>query len=284
MSKASGRERWIAIAKTVVLAGWVAAAVIAIEFLIGKILIFTLGRELLMTPVWEAIYGGISYVSAFLIIEFLTPALGNLGEKWLARMENKGFSEIIKTAKTRKKGFWVSRGRFRAANREELGLRGWPTWLDIVFGILGYVATILLAAGATEIFSNFAWFDSEQSQNLIFSPYIEGADRMIAFFVLVLVAPVAEELIFRGWLYGKSRKILGEKLGHWGSIVLSILFVSVAFGALHGQWNVGVTTFVLSAVACVLRELTGTVYAGMLVHMIQNGMAFYLLYVIGAGI
>ena len=32
----------------------------------------------------------------------------------------------------------------------------------------------------------------------------------------------------------------------------------------------------------VLREITGTIYAGVLTHMLRNGVAFYYLYVIGA--
>lgn len=294
--KSSVKEKCIAIARILILAGWVMVVVLAMELALGYLLIFILGQETLGTPVWEAVYSALSYILAFLIIEFLTPVLGNLGLKWLTRVseENqlsdakpgestKAETSVVQERTAKRRGIGVLHGYFRPANREELGLSGWPTWLDIVFGILGYITTILLAAGATALFNNFAWFDADQTQNLIFSPYIEGSERLIAFVILVLVAPVAEELIFRGWLYGKSRKTLGKSLGKWGSIVLSILIVSVAFGAMHGQWNVGVTVFMLSAVACILRELTGTVYAGMLVHMIQNGMAFYLLYVIGVG-
>ena len=39
--------------------------------------------------------------------------------------------------------------------------------------------------------------------------------------------------------------------------------------------------FALSVALCVLREITGTIYAGILTHMIKNGVAFYLLYVMG---
>ena len=52
---------------------------------------------------------------------------------------------------------------------------------------------------------------------------------------------------------------------------------------MHFQWNVGVNVFALSVVLCALREITGTIYAGILTHMIKNGVAFYLLYLVGIG-
>ena len=91
--------------------------------------------------------------------------------------------------------------------------------------------------------------------------------------ILAIIAPIAEELIFRGWLYGKLR----IKIPKW----VAILITSFLFGLIHLQWNVGVTVFCMSVVMCILREITGTIYAGMLVHMLSNGIAFFLVYVVG---
>jgi membrane protease YdiL (CAAX protease family) len=54
---------------------------------------------------------------------------------------------------------------------------------------------------------------------------------------------------------------------------------SVLFGLIHGQWNVGVDVFVLSMVACSLREVTGSIWAGILLHMLKNALAFYIIFV-----
>lgn len=238
-----------AVAKVLILAIWVAGVVILMESAVGYLLLWILGTERMAEPVWQAVYSAAAYILAFVVIWALMPKL--TGQ--------------------------------RAMGRIELGLKGLPTWTDIGLGLAGYVAAIMLAAGMVAFFQLFPWFSAEQEQSLIFSPYIEGADRVIAFIILALVAPVAEELIFRGWLYGKARAILGEKLGKRGSIMVAILIVSVLFGILHGQWNVGVTVFAMSVVMCMLREITGTIYAGIIVHMIKNGLAFYLLYVVGLG-
>ena len=97
-------------------------------------------------------------------------------------------------------------------------------------------------------------------------------DFIMAFICLVVLAPLCEEIIFRGWLYGKLRFRMPA--------LPAILIVSVLFGIMHGQWNVGVTVFAMSLGMCVLREFTGTIWAGVLLHMIKNGIAFYFLFVV----
>ena len=165
--------------------------------------------------------------------------------------------------------------------RTSMGLKGLPTWSDIGLAPVGFFVYLLLAAGVTSLFSLFPWFDATEVQEVGFNSYIVGFDRVVAFVTLVVIAPIAEELVFRGWLYGKMREKFNLKVSNNVSMVISIILVSVLFGVLHMQWNVGVNVFAMSIVLCGLREITGTVYAGILMHMIKNGVAFYLLYVLG---
>jgi membrane protease YdiL (CAAX protease family) len=114
--------------------------------------------------------------------------------------------------------------------------------------------------------------NTEQVQDVGFNNLINPSDRILAFIALVIIAPIAEEIIFRGWLYDKIKKYSGT--------TIAIVLVSVLFGALHGQWNVGITVGIMSAIMCIERELTGTIYAGILTHMIKNGFAFWLIYIV----
>lgn len=155
--------------------------------------------------------------------------------------------------------------------RDELGVRGLPTWIDLLLAPAGFVAFMFVAVILTAFLSAvLPWIDWAQAQETGYQDLISGADLGLAFFALVVLAPIAEELIFRGWLYGKLR---GRMLA-----LPAMLVVSVLFGVVHGQWNVGVTVFVMSLAMCVMRELTGTIWAGVLLHMLKNGIAFYLLY------
>ena len=157
-------------------------------------------------------------------------------------------------------------------SRNELGLYGLPTWIDLLLGPVGlFVAMIgagILIFIAQKILPGIDW---EQEQDVGFNMLLTVGDYLFAFFALVVAAPFCEEVLFRGWLYGKLRGRM--------SALPAILITSVAFGVAHMQWNVGVTVFVMSIVMCLLRELTGTIYAGLVVHILKNALAFYMLYV-----
>lgn len=159
------------------------------------------------------------------------------------------------------------------SSRKDLGLTDLPTFTDIGISILGFVATILISGIALTILQSMHLVDGGQTQNVGYSHLNTGFDRAIAFLALVVVTPFFEELIFRGWLYDKLKKRM--------PITVAVALVSILFGALHGQWNVGITVGIMSVIMCIERELTGTIYAGILTHMIKNGVAFGLLIMSG---
>ena len=244
---------------------WVVASVIVSEIFVGRIMLCFMDVETFSEPVWSAIYSALSYILAMVLIIFVPP-------KILAR-----HSKNDAKHSDRKKDNY----RRNLPTRNELGLSSLPTWVDIGLAPVGFVVSLLFAAALVALFSIFPWFDAAEAQEVGFSIYITGTDRIIAFITLVVVAPIAEEIIFRGWLYAKIRNCLSEKLPEIASMLISIFLVSLLFGIIHLQWNVGVNVFALSVVLCGLREVTGTIYAGILTHMIKNGVAFYLLYVLG---
>ena len=250
---------------------WTFAAVIASQLFMGYLLLWILGPETLSQPLWSAIYSALTYVLAMVLIIFVPP---KISAAWQSANE--------KDEKAKKKTVKTS-AKPKLINREELGLKGWPTWTDIGLALVGFIVQLILVAILVGLFSIFPWFDSGETQEIGFSLSLVGWDRVLAFISLVVVAPIAEEIIFRGWLYGKLRQRFSGQVSNTAGMIISILLVSVLFGIIHLQWNVGVNVFALSIVLCGLRELTGTIYSGILLHMIKNGVAFYLLYVLGVG-
>ena len=156
--------------------------------------------------------------------------------------------------------------------REEMGLKGLPTWTDILLSPIGFVAQLVLSSALMSLFSHlFSWFNANEAQNVGYSDLYTAGDKILAFVIVAIIAPLAEEIIFRGFLYGRLRKHL--------NFPVSALLVSLLFAVLHGQWNVGVNVFVFSLILCGFREITGTIYSGILVHIIKNAVAFYLLFI-----
>ena len=240
--KNKGGQTWQKTALYVIaIASFVFAIVVGVQFLIGLPLAWWAPREVLDSPITNTLFSIISYCLAIVLIIWLPP-------------------KILKK-------------KISASSRESLGLSGLPTWTDIGLAPIGYIVSVSIAMGITAIFNLMPWFNANEAQDLGYSPYMVGVERGVAFVLLAIIAPIVEEIIFRGFLYGKLR----IKIPKW----LAILVTSLVFGLVHMQWNVGITVFAMSIVTCSLREITGTIYAGMLVHIINNAVAFFLVYVIG---
>lgn len=257
----SRAQVWRTIGYIILLCFWVFVSVVAIQFVVGPLMVKLIGVERFNKPVWTATFAAITYTLAMVLV-VMVPLL----------IKRKLKNKYLKNNKVKKKLSAVE-------TRMELGLVGLPTWTDLGLAPVGFIVSLILSALLVGFFSLFPWFDAEQTQNVGFSIFMSGGERVIAFLTLVVLAPIAEEVIFRGWLYGKIRNRLLDKIPEIWGIIVSTLVVSILFGIVHLQWNVGVTVFALSVVLCLLRELTGTIYAGVLTHMIKNGVAFFLLYV-----
>ncbi len=100
--------------------------------------------------------------------------------------------------------------------------------------------------------------------------------RLQILFLACVVAPVVEEIMFRGVLYRHLRE--GTcRLGTGGSFVLSALLVSFVFAVIHPQGMLGVPA--LMALACgfaLAREWRGTLIPAMVGHALNNAAVMTL--------
>lgn len=155
----------------------------------------------------------------------------------------------------------------------ELGLT-WLRWRDIALAVAGFVTYALIGTLVMMILKKLLpGLPLDQTQDLGFTN-VFGNERILAFVTLVVVAPFIEELLFRGLLYRKMRKASVN-------VVVSTLVVSTLFALAHWQLNVGIDVFILSVIACMAREYTGSIGASILIHMMKNAVAFYVLFVVG---
>ncbi|MEK7153780.1 MAG: CPBP family intramembrane glutamic endopeptidase, partial [Patescibacteria group bacterium] len=123
----------------------------------------------------------------------------------------------------------------------------------------------------------------EQEQALGFTRGISGTGLVMAFVSLVILPPLAEEIIFRGFLYGTLRA--NKVRAGVAILVTSLIFGSLhLFGAAEGGllWIAFVDTFILSLVLCYFREQNGTIWASVGIHALKNGFVFLNLFIINA--
>jgi len=160
----------------------------------------------------------------------------------------------------------------RQTTLKNVGLQRLPDWLDILWAPAGFIAYMILSSllmwAAVQM---LPFVDFEQVQDTGFGGISQRYEYFLAFISLVVVAPLSEEILFRGYLFQKLQK----RAPLW----LAIFITSLTFAIVHFAWNVGFDVFALSIVLCLLRVLTGSLWASILLHMIKNGVAFYFLFV-----
>lgn len=165
--------------------------------------------------------------------------------------------------------WWIKKYR---TTKQEIGLTRLPSWLDIGLAPTGAIVYLICSVALLAVVTALVpGIDMDQVQETGFSDLSYRYEYILAFITLIIIAPIFEEILFRGYLYGKVRKII--------PVWLAIVIVSVVFAAVHGQWNVAIDVFALSVVLCGLREMTGSVWAGILLHMMKNSLAFYFLFI-----
>lgn len=156
-----------------------------------------------------------------------------------------------------------------------------PRWTDPLYGLAGfpayYVALIATVVIAQLLIPSL---NVDQTQDLGLNGRYDSLQLVFIFICLAGLAPIAEELLFRGFIYSSLKKALPL----WGAVVLtSGLFAAghLAEGGSSGPLYIGaIDTFVLSLVLIYLREKTGRLWASMTLHSLKNIIAFVSVFVI----
>jgi membrane protease YdiL (CAAX protease family) len=163
-----------------------------------------------------------------------------------------------------------------------LGVDRLPSWSDIGLGTLSVLPYFLLATVVVWLGTDILRFiDPTVGQQVSFTDLYLRIEYIVAFITLVVVAPLAEELLFRGYFQGKAVNKIGKVLG--------VIFVAIIFGLMHLigftdqgvvlQWGAAADTFSLGIIVGVLRLITGSIWAGVILHALKNGIAYYFLFI-----
>jgi membrane protease YdiL (CAAX protease family) len=157
-------------------------------------------------------------------------------------------------------------GRLGLWKRPELRMVPWVLFL------YGLYIVVSLALVAVVMSLNLPGVDLAQPQENGFEGVRQWHELVAAFVALVVLAPVFEEIIFRGYLFGQLRRRAG--------FVVSALVTSLVFAVVHLQLNVGLDVFALSLMMCVARERFDSIYPTILMHMFKNLLAYMLLFIL----
>ncbi len=161
---------------------------------------------------------------------------------------------------------------------QAIGLRR-PRWTDPLYGLA--VFPVYLAADfivLTLIPYILPSLNIKEKQQLGFN-HVSGTGEMLMTFIsLVILPPIAEEILFRGFLYSSLKKNLPKIVAVVGTSALFALG-HLPEGGAAGAFYVGaIDTFILSLFLIYLREKTGGLWANMTLHALKNAVAFVYLF------
>jgi hypothetical protein len=162
--------------------------------------------------------------------------------------------------------FFFARLATRPARPSDLGL-SFPSvgstvkW--VAFAVLAYAAFTLAFAAIVHPKSSDDLF-----HQLGVHKHAVGAATALAILVCVL-APIAEELLFRGFMFGAMVR--------WGGPWVAAIVVGILFGAVHVSSAPAILLIQLAALGiifCIVRWRTGSILPTIALHAINNALAF----------
>lgn len=170
----------------------------------------------------------------------------------------------------------------RHAGLADLGLKK-PKAADIGYALAGFFIYFVIYIIVIQLVQAFIpGLNLDQKQELGFSMDTTGGLLGLIFISLVILPPIAEEILVRGFLYTGLRTKL-RKID--AAIVASLLFGAAHLQAGSGNgllWVAALDTFILSLVLVYLRDKTDRLWASIYLHMMKNGLAFAVLFIFKA--
>ncbi len=137
--------------------------------------------------------------------------------------------------------------------------------------VLYVVVGLVVFAVAVEVaFVLVAWlfptFNAAQPQTNDFTQPNTSTARQLSLIALVIIPPIIEETVFRGFIFPAMSK--------WRGALVGAVITSLLFGLAHLQLNVSLYTVVFSLILCFMYARLRSIWPGVILHMVNNYIAY----------
>lgn len=158
---------------------------------------------------------------------------------------------------------WATRAKGTGSLRDDFGLT--MRWHDVPIGLFaGFAAQLAIAAIVIPLYRVLGIDTDEvgQTAEKLADRAVHAPDVVLLIVIVVLGAPVVEELFYRGLFLRSVQR-------RWGSAV-AVVLTSAVFAAVHFQPYDFPALFLFGAVAASLTVRTGRLGPGMWAHLAFN--------------
>lgn len=158
---------------------------------------------------------------------------------------------------------------------EGFGLRDHPgkcIALGIFVGLFALVPTWGLQALSSKLLETLTLHPQQQEAVTILSRVDSYPERFVLGIATIFIAPIGEEIIFRGILYPTIKRFGHPQLALW--------ITSILFGAIHANLATLIPLTGLAVLLVYLYEYTGNLLTCIAVHCVFNAANFVALYLV----
>jgi membrane protease YdiL (CAAX protease family) len=135
----------------------------------------------------------------------------------------------------------------------------------LLLGPLAGAASALASVGFIHLLVRLGWEPTSDQQL-----DLHGGEMVAVSVAVIAMAPLAEEIFFRGWLQRAIAAELVPERRHRAILYGALAFAAVHFGSVY------VPQFILGLLAGALYAGTGGLLPGILAHAVHNGLATFL--------
>ncbi|MEO1857296.1 MAG: type II CAAX endopeptidase family protein [Rubritalea sp.] len=161
---------------------------------------------------------------------------------------------------------------------DALGLHPKHPMQVISWSIAAYIFFFILSIAMSQLGLE-EWLSSrlgEQQRQQIVNEMMatqENQKRLIMILGACVIAPIAEEIVFRGYLYPVVKR--------YTEPVIAAIFTGVIFGAIHGQIWAVIPLSLFGILLAVLYEKSGSIWACILCHAMFNTINVFFMLTMG---
>lgn len=147
-----------------------------------------------------------------------------------------------------------------------LGLKPFPLYIA-----MGFIGLWLLFVISTETLTYILDKDPTAFVDVL---YDSANPKWLLIVTMVVVAPIYEEVMFRGILWSAVREQFAGSKGAW----VATISTSVLFSIIHLQYEFYEMSviFILAMLLGYARSRSGSLYVPILLHIINNGLAMWM--------
>ena len=144
----------------------------------------------------------------------------------------------------------------------QFGLRRAPLGFAVGMAFIAAISVVVFSA----VYSSVV--DTENKQRIVQDLGANTSTTLLVIgaVVVIVIAPLCEELFFRGFLF----RVLRQRMGFW----LAAGVDGVLFGLVHGSIAILPILAVLAIALCWVYERTGSIFPCIALHVLNNTLAY----------